>query len=182
MWPVHAIAREPWVWGPLLAGAAMAVAYVFAAERAGRASRTLKAFCFLATLLIVTVTLYPTENSGMPNTSLCVKSLLGAPDAYIPTGSEPFLNVLLFIPAGVGFSVWLRRFIATFLGLLLLSVGVELIQDYLGTHTCSGADLKENAVGAVVGIGLGIALTLLRRRLGGPKRPVPLHEEELSQS
>jgi hypothetical protein len=109
MWPAIVIAREPLVRWTALLGVLLVLAAIGLAPTGARWRRGLAAGTALSVLLIAAVTLYPTATCGPPSFGLCARALAGAPGEAVPHTGEGILNVLLFVPAGIGLTLTWRR-------------------------------------------------------------------------
>jgi hypothetical protein len=85
-----------------------------------------------------------------------------------PLGSmQILLNVALFVPAGLLWTVVTRRPAATMLALTATSVGVELIQAVTGLGANDAADILANTAGAALGVLAGMVAWWVRAELVG---------------
>jgi len=125
------------------------------------------------------VTLIPAENGlgyipADQHATSCSWDIGGpSPDGFwIFGGGQQLLNAVLFVPAGIFLVLALARWRAgrllVPLGLALLSVyslGIEETQLHVARidRACDVTDIIDNVTGAVVGVGIGIALLPLVR-------------------
>ena len=94
-----------------------------------------------------------------------------APEGFwIFSGGQRMLNVLVFVPAGVLLVLAVARWRAAWLlvplglvGLAAYSAAIEAIQLELARidRACDVTDVIDNVTGAVLGVGVGVALALL---------------------
>ncbi|MFD7154706.1 VanZ family protein [Kribbella sp. NPDC059898] len=84
---------------------------------------------------------------------------------------EIWLNVALFVPAGVLLSLRLRQVVVVAVGLTALSAAIEAVQGVLGLGTADVSDLCANSLGAYLGVlvgsiaGLAMSRAWRRRQL-----------------
>lgn len=110
---------------------------------------------------------------------VCVLSLLDFRDgvAAIPGGvaADALPNVILYIPAGFLVALLTRRPVLTFVGLVALSAGIEIVQPYLG-RACTSTDWMTNSAGALLGVAGAIAVRSLVRRRSAATRHIRVPE------
>jgi hypothetical protein len=130
-------------------------------------------------VVIAVVTLLPTDpDLGLVpaegRATSCSTDVGGpAPDGFwIFAGGQRLLNTVLFIPAGallvLGVSRWRTGWLLVPLGLAGLAVYsalIELAQLELARidRACDLTDVVDNVSGAILGIGVGVVLTLVFR-------------------
>lgn len=96
-----------------------------------------------------------------------------APEGFwIFSGGQRMLNVLVFVPAGVLLVLAAARWRAAWVlvplglaGLAAYSVAIEAIQLELARidRACDVTDVIDNVTGAVLGVGIGLALAVVLR-------------------
>lgn len=112
------------------------------------------------TVLVVYASLHPF--SGWRDSGAAVLDFLVAPWPRYVTGFDLTINVLAYLPLGFLWSAaWQRRFssrssvlAASLIG-IILSLGMETVQNYLPSRVPSNLDLACNSLGAFVGALLG---------------------------
>ncbi|MFJ4674538.1 VanZ family protein [Kitasatospora sp. NPDC088783] len=116
----------------------------------------------------VAVTLYPTFSGGAPDPS-CAWS--GDPGLAFRT-EQGRLNLLMYLPIGLSAVLALGRPLAAACGVLALSATTETVQGLLPAigRACDSADFTVNATGGLLGVLLGCAVRLVRRRRIAPDR------------
>ena len=83
------------------------------------------------------------------------------------TSEEMFLNMLLFVPAGVALTLWRRHPLYVLIALSLLSGVIEVVQGMLGVGNPDVADLLCNSIGAFIGVMIGSTALMLSRGRSG---------------
>jgi hypothetical protein len=68
------------------------------------------------------------------------------------SGSQFALNVALFVPAGLGWALLLRRWCTVAVGLTLMSLLIETVQSVFGLGASDLADLIANSAGGALGV------------------------------
>jgi hypothetical protein len=96
-----------------------------------------------------------------------------APEGFwIFAGGQRLLNTMVFVPSGVLLVLvltrWRSGWLSVPLGLVLLaaySAGIEMTQLELARidRACDVTDIIDNTIGAVIGVGVGLALCLVVR-------------------
>jgi len=82
----------------------------------------------------------------------------------LATDSEAFLNVVLFVPAGLAWAATTRRYGRTLVVLALASFLIETLQALFGLGAADTTDLVANTLGAGIGVGLAaVGLVVWRR-------------------
>ncbi len=125
-------------------------------------------FFAVSLLVILIVSWYPF--TGWRFTGEPVLSFYTYPLPYYFTLFDNAINILAYIPLGLSLALLWRRsrwalLYATLLG-LLVSMGVEFVQQFLPTRIASNMDILSNAFGALLGAVAGIVLShraVLRR-------------------
>jgi glycopeptide antibiotics resistance protein len=160
----------------LLPGLALSI--ILALVLGGSVARRLGTTRIVATLLIVglgaalSATITPSREAlmGMPQISAgCDLSRIGlAPWWDYVHVDDASLNVLLFVPLGVAIGLMPRSRIQAglILGSVLLPVAIEttqLVATPLG-RACQSADVVDNLLGLVVGLGVGLTAAWIGQR------------------
>lgn len=106
-----------------------------------------------------------------------------APDGFwIFSGGQRLLNTVVFVPSGallvVALARWRAAWVLVPLGFLALcgyAVGIELTQLQLARldRACDVTDMIDNATGAAIGVGVGLAAALVLRPWRGRAAGVP---------
>ena len=76
---------------------------------------------------------------------------------------EMFLNMALFVPAGVTLTLWRRNPLGALAALGVLSAAIEVAQGVLGLGNPDVSDLLCNSTGAFVGAGIGAIVLMCGR-------------------
>lgn len=170
---------ESMVLGALASGAFFALLAAVLKRRLGTVGAA--AWCGLAWWLVVIalVTLVPIYgvDYAVPaetRSETCSMDYGGpAPEGFwIFSGGQRLLNTALFVPAGallvLAVSRWRAGWVMAPLGLVALaaySLGIELVQLELARidRACDVTDLVDNVIGAVIGFGVGLVLTVVLR-------------------
>lgn len=112
-------------------------------------------------VLTVYVSLYPF--SGWRVVGAAPLEFLAAPLPRVITGFDLLSNALAYLPLGVLLYLALRQHFpplaamaASWLLALLLSIGLEVLQNYLPSRVPSNLDVACNALGAILGIAIGM--------------------------
>lgn len=71
------------------------------------------------------------------------------------------VNVVLFVPAAFVLTLVSRRPVVVLVGLLALSVGIEVWQGVTGGRSCTVSDVGANSLGSIIGVGLGVLVLAL---------------------
>lgn len=140
-------------------------------RRSGRTDRPyLLVFAALASLaVIVAVTLIRDRPTFNPGQLLHWSASGWQRISYDPLGNtENILNGVLFIPAGLTWTLLLHRPLRVLIGLMGLSLLVECLQAVISAGANDVADLITNSVGAGLGVVAGAGLLWLRS--GGEAR------------
>ncbi|WP_430593192.1 VanZ family protein [Humidisolicoccus flavus] len=124
--------------------------------------RSLLALTGLSLLGVLALTLIPSGRITA-NPKFC------SFDVIVPSaiGIEPLANIALFIPLALFGGLAFRRPLLAGIAAILLSVCIEIAQGalpFLG-RACDLQDLLTNAVGAIVGTVLALAIVLLHRQM-----------------
>ncbi|MGB8857791.1 MAG: VanZ family protein [Ilumatobacteraceae bacterium] len=82
----------------------------------------------------------------------------------LASNSEAFLNVVLFVPAGVAWSALIRRYGRTFLALAAGSFLIETVQALFALGAADTTDLVANSLGAAIGVGVAAVGVAVWRR------------------
>ena len=110
---------------------------------------------FAPVALILAVTLL---RDGLPSAIALSRITDWSSDGLDRLSRDPFassqflLNVLLFVPAGLGWTWFTRRPLKVLAGLIALTVVIECIQAVTGVGAPDVADLVANSLGAAVGV------------------------------
>ncbi|MFF0387891.1 VanZ family protein [Kitasatospora sp. NPDC004615] len=109
----------------------------------------------------VAATLTPTVNgsSGEPTCSI------GSGVWETATTLQELMNIALYVPLALFATLVLRRPLTVLAACTVLSAATEVGQTLLGTgRACDGADLVDNALGALIGTAAAVVWLWLRRR------------------
>jgi hypothetical protein len=137
--------------------------------------------------VIAIVTLIPAENGlgyipADQHATSCSWDIGGpSPDGFwIFGGGQQLLNAMLFVPAGtflvLALCRWRAGWVLVPLGLAALaaySLGIEETQLHVARidRACDVTDILDNVTGAVIGVGIGVALLPLVRPWRARSRP-----------
>jgi hypothetical protein len=160
-----------------LSALAVAVTLVIAVALSSRLAarlqtrRSIAALVVLGFGLVISATLMPTAAAldGVPSDGVCDTSRLGlASIEELTRVNETSLNVLLFVPLGLGVGLlpWSRAAAvaaAAAFSLTFLVEAIQLLLPALG-RGCQTADLVDNLMGLAIGLAVGLlARPLLSR-------------------
>ncbi|WP_084414619.1 VanZ family protein [Chitinibacter tainanensis] len=117
-------------------------------------------FVAVALLLVLVVSLFPFSDwrfTGEP-----VFAFYTYPLPYYITLFDNTVNVLAYIPLGLGWMLlFRRRWFAAILAVLLCaltSASVEFVQQFLPGRVASNLDILSNTAGGVIGVAIGLVL------------------------
>lgn len=91
--------------------------------------------------------------------------------SYEPFSSQVLLNAALFVPAGVAWTLLIARAWRVTAGLIVCSLGIEVVQGLASLGVPDVADLVANSVGAALGATMGTILLWVVPGVWGRSRP-----------
>jgi hypothetical protein len=165
------MANVPWFWPGVLASLVVGTSLAFPVGRALRVRPVLAGAILVSVGIIIAATLTPLRDAlevGAVGTGTCDFSRLGPPPlAELGYANDTSLNVILFIPFGLGLGlVSAPRLRASMLLVATaLPFAIETIQLLAPVlaRGCQSADVIDNLTGLFTGFVLGVIAKLLRR-------------------
>jgi hypothetical protein len=159
----------------LAVAVSLVVAVAFSSRVAARlrTRRSVAALVMLGFGLVISATLMPTAAAldGIPSDGVCDTSRVGFASVEVLTSvNESSLNVLLFVPLGIGIGLLPRSRAAAAVALAAFSLtfiveSIQLLLPVLG-RGCQTADLVDNLMGLAIGFAVGLLARSLLPRTG----------------
>ena len=165
------MSNVPWFWPGVLVSLVAGTLLAVPVGRTLRIQQVLAGVLLFSVGIIVAATLTPLRGAlemGAVGTGTCDFSRLGlAPFAELRYRNETSLNIVLFVPFGLGISqVTQPRLRGTLLlAAIALPFAIEAVQlaAPVLARGCQSADVIDNLTGLAIGFGLGSIARLFRR-------------------
>jgi hypothetical protein len=163
----------PWFWPGVLVSLVLGVALAIPLGRALRIRQVLAAVLLVSFGCILAATLTPLRDaleSGAIGTGTCDFSRVGPPPLdYLGYRNDVSLNIVLFVPLGLGIGLIGNRRLTRILLLAAIALPfvietIQLLAPVLA-RGCQSSDVIDNLIGLAIGLTIGAGARLLTRLL-----------------